>query len=308
MACRRRSSDGWRARWGAAGTRAAKLPAGSASPAGGADELAQPNPSGATARLRRDPFHPAPSSPKPSPMPEHALITGAASGIGLAAAQRLAGGGARLTLVDRDAAALARVDLPCPVTRLTGDVADESFWIAAQGRLAPLDLAVVNAGVAGAGAIADLSFAEWRRILAVNLDGAFLTLRAALNAMTDGGAIVAVASATGLKAEAGTAAYGASKAALLHLVRIAAKEAAPRRIRVNAIAPAGVETPVWDAVPRFAARVAAVGRAAAFAEAAAPLGRFARPEEIAAQIAFLLSDSAATITGATLTSDGGYLL
>jgi 2-keto-3-deoxy-L-fuconate dehydrogenase len=165
--------------------------------------------------------------------------------------------------------------------------------------------------VAGAGPISDLSFPEWRRILSINLDGAFLTLRAALRAMRNGGAIVATASAAGLKAEAGVAAYGASKAALLHLVKVAAKEAAPRRIRVNAIAPAGVETPVWDAVPMFADRAEAIGRDAAFAELAAmatPLGRYAKANEVAAQIAWLLSDEAALITGATLVSDGGYTL
>ena len=165
--------------------------------------------------------------------------------------------------------------------------------------------------MAGAGVIADLDFAEWRRILSVNLDGAFLTLRAALRAMADGGAIVATASAAGIKAEVGVAAYGASKAALIHLVKVAAKEAAARRIRVNAIAPAGVETPVWDAIPMFANRVAAVGRDAAFAEMAAmatPLGRYAKAEEIAAQIGFLLSDAAALVTGSCLLSDGGYTL
>ncbi len=136
-------------------------------------------------------------------------------------------------------------------------------------------------------------------------------LRAALRAMADGGAIVAVASAAGVKPEVGTAAYGASKAALIHLTKVAAKEGAPRRIRVNAIAPAGVETPVWDAVPMFADRVTAIGRDAAFAELAAmgtPLGRYAKADEIAAQIAFLLSDDAATITGSVLLSDGGYTL
>ena len=242
----------------------------------------------------------------------HILVTGAASGIGLATARHLAAEGARrLVLVDRHAAALAAIDLPCTLDLLPGDVADEAFWDAAAPYLAGIDGAVVNAGVAGAGVIADLDFAEWRRILSVNLDGAFLTLRAALRAMADGGAIVATASAAGIKAEVGVAAYGASKAALIHLVKVAAKEAAARRIRVNAIAPAGVETPVWDAIPMFANRVAAVGRDAAFAEMAAmatPLGHYAKAEEIAAQIGFLLSDAAALVTGSCLLSDGGYTL
>lgn len=241
-----------------------------------------------------------------------ALVTGAASGIGRAVAERLAAdGAARLVLVDVGTVGLERVEVGCPVIRLTGSVADAAFWDEAASALPSLDLAVVNAGVAGAGTIVDLPFVEWRRILSVNLDGAFLTLRAALRAMRDGGAIVATASAAGLKAEAGVAAYGASKAALLHLVKVAAKEAAPRRIRVNAIAPAGVETPVWNTVPMFAERAMAVGRDAAFAELAAmgtPLGRYAKAEEVAAQIAFLLSEDAALVTGTTLVADGGYLL
>lgn len=240
-----------------------------------------------------------------------ALVTGAASGIGLATATRLAGDGATLILVDRDAAGLDAIDLPRVAARLAGDVADDGFWDEAAPALAGIDAAVINAGIAGAGAIIGLALAEWRRILSVNLDGAFLTLRAAMRAMTAGGSIVAVASATGIKAEAGTAAYGTSKAALIHLAKIAAKEGAAKGIRVNAIAPGGVETPVWDAVPMFTARVAELGRAAAFAEMArhaTPLGRYAGPEEIAGQIAFLLSDAAAYMTGTVLVSDGGYTL
>lgn len=236
-----------------------------------------------------------------------ALITGASSGIGLAVAQHLAANGAaKLILVDRD----PLPDLPCEAIAAQGDIRDEAFWDSLD--LANLDHAVINAGVAGAGLIADLAYDEWRRILSVNLDGAFLTLRAAMRAMKGrGGSIVLTASAAGVKAEPGIAAYGASKAALLHLAKIAAKEGAKDKIRVNAIAPAGVETPVWDVIPMFAARAAEIGRDAAFAEMArlaTPLGRYAKPQEIAAQIAFLLSDDAALITGSTLLSDGGYTL
>ena len=238
------------------------------------------------------------------------LITGAASGIGLATAETLAAHGCeRLILCDLDAKALDAVHIDCGVARLAGDVADEQYW--EQASLGAIDGAVVNAGVAGAGQIADLDFAEWRRILSVNLDGAFLTFRAAMRAIRDGGSIVAVASASGLKAEPGVSAYGASKAGLIQLAKVAAKEGAPRGIRVNAIAPGGVETPVWDAVPMFADRAAEIGRDAAFAEMASlatPIGRYAKPEEIAEQIAFLLSDRSATVTGAVLVSDGGYTL
>ena len=239
-----------------------------------------------------------------------ALVTGAASGIGKAVAEHLAtNGAARLILIDRDAAALDTLTLDCSTDRVASDVSDEALWDRID--LTNLDLAVVNAGVAGASPIATHDYAEWRRILGINLDGAFLTLRASLRAIRDGGAIVAIASASGIKPEPGVAAYGASKAALIHLTKVAAKEAAPRRIRVNAIAPAGVETPVWDAVPMFADRAQAIGRDAAFAELASmatPLGRYAKPEEIAEQVAFLLSDAAALITGSVLVTDGGYLL
>jgi NAD(P)-dependent dehydrogenase (short-subunit alcohol dehydrogenase family) len=129
--------------------------------------------------------------------------------------------------------------------------------------------------------------------------------------MRDDGSIVTVASAAGLKPEPGVAAYGASKAGLIQLTKVAAKEAASRRVRINAIAPGGVETPVWDAVPMFADRAKVIGRDAAFAELAemaTPIGRYATADEIAGQIAFLLSDAAATITGAVLVTDGGYTL
>lgn len=243
-----------------------------------------------------------------------ALITGAASGIGRAAAEHLASQGAkRLILVDRDGDSLERLVLPpCETSLCFGDVRDEALWDAVEAELGQLDHAVINAGVAGASAIADHDFDQWRYILSVNLDGAFLTLRAAMRAMKGrGGSIVLTASAAGVKAEPGVAAYGCAKAALIHLAKVAAKEGAADGIRVNAIAPAGVETPVWDAVPMFAQRAAEIGHDAAFAEMAriaTPLGRYAKADEVAAQIAFLLGEHSALTTGTVLLSDGGYTL
>ncbi|MEQ7872962.1 SDR family oxidoreductase [Sphingomonas sp. ASV193] len=230
------------------------------------------------------------------------LVTGAASGIGAACAARLAAAGHRLVLVDRAA-------IGGPHAAHRGDVADPAFWQALP--LPALDGAVLCAGVSGAGTIAAFGFDDWRRVLSVNLDGMFLSLKAALGAVRDGGSIVALASVSGIKAEAGTAAYGASKAGVIQLVKVAAKEAAARGVRVNALAPGGVDTPMWDSMPFFAGLVEeAGGRDAAIAAmaGATPLGRYASADEIAAQAEFLLGEAAATITGAVLVGDGGYSL
>lgn len=240
-----------------------------------------------------------------------ALITGAASGIGAACALWLARHGAdRLVLVDRDEARLAGLDLPCDIAAYPGDVADPALWERMEAEAGRIDHAVINAGIALGGPIAECSLEDWRKTLSVNLDGAFLALRTALRLMPDGGSAVLTSSVSGLKAEPGTAPYGASKAALIQLARVAAKEAAPRRIRVNAIAPGGVDTPIWDALPFFQDMVAQTGSREGAIEATAkmatPLARFASAEEIAGQIGFLLSDMAANVTGTALVSDGGY--
>ena len=243
-----------------------------------------------------------------------ALVTGAASGIGAATARLLAERGAsHLVLSDLNASALEAFDVDCGVTRIAGDVGDEGHWRDVEPYLAQLDLAVLNAGVASGSPIAETEFAEWRRVLGTNLDGAFLSLRATMRQIREGGSIVLTASISGVKAEPGTAAYGASKAGVIQLARVAAKEGAPRGVRVNAIAPGGVDTPIWDQTPFFQDLVAQhqgnrAEALAAMARMATPLGRFSSSEEIAAQICFLLSDAAATITGTVLASDGGYSL
>jgi NAD(P)-dependent dehydrogenase (short-subunit alcohol dehydrogenase family) len=242
------------------------------------------------------------------------LITGAASGIGRSTAELLHAQGHQLVLVD-----LAELDGVLSgndkVIRLQGSVANEQFWADNSAELDGLTHAVVNAGVSSGGPIDQLDFAEWRRVMAVNLDGAFLTLRAALRALKASSgprSVVLTASVSGMKAEPGIAAYGASKAAVIQLAKVAAKEVAAEGIRVNAIAPGGVDTPIWDSMAFFEQMVAAEGSReaaiGAMAKMATPLGRYALPSEIAVQIAFLLSDAAATITGAVLTSDGGYSL
>ncbi|MEW4448489.1 SDR family oxidoreductase [Qipengyuania sp. JC766] len=242
-----------------------------------------------------------------------ALVTGAASGIGAACARWLDRHGiGRLVLVDRDREGLDALDLGCTVEAHGADVADPDFWSTLEGSIGRLDHAVVNAGIGEGGPMAEQSFTDWRRVMAVNLDGAFLTLGTALRRMQagDGGSIVLTASVTGMKPVPGIGAYGVSKAAVAHMARIAAAENTGKGIRVNAIAPGGVDTNIWNSSPQFLAGVEAHGRDATLQAMAAttPRGRFATPDELAREIGFLLSDAAANVTGTVLVSDGGFTL
>ena len=247
------------------------------------------------------------------------LVTGAASGIGAAFARRAAGeGAAGLALLDRNGDGLAALaeSLEGPSVTAAGDVGDAAVWSRFEADIAArfgrVDLALAGAGIGHAMApIAELDPEAWSRVIGVNLTGVFLTLRTSLRLMAEGGAIILIASSMGVKPSANTAGYGASKAALIHLAKIAALEAAPRGIRVNAISPGGVETPIFREQAFFGALVGQTGsERGAFDALAArtPLGRYASAEETAGLIAFLMSDEAAQITGANLIADAGMTL
>jgi NAD(P)-dependent dehydrogenase (short-subunit alcohol dehydrogenase family) len=247
----------------------------------------------------------------------HALVTGAASGIGRATALWLAEAGvAGLVLDDTDADGLAALDPGCEVRREVGDVADPALWERIEAGTPRLDHAVLNAGVPPAGvAVADMSAQQWRRVLGTNLDGAFHGLRCALRLMRRGagGSVVLTSSVAGVRPMESTADYGAAKAGLTHLARVAALENAAHGIRVNVVVPGSVDTGIWDAQDGFRRTVADHDgdRAAVVARMGAlntPRGRWARPEEIADSIGFLLSNLAANVTGASLVSDGGISL
>ena len=252
-----------------------------------------------------------------------ALVSGAASGIGAACARLLAAHGAAVVCTDvaaEGAAATARA-IEAAGGRATAralDVTDEGAWDAALAHAVEahgaLDVVVNSAGISFGRPLTDTTLAEWRRVMAINLDGAFLGTRAAvalMRARGGAGSIVNVSSASGIKAAPGAAAYSASKAALTMLARVAAKECAGAglRVRVNTVSPAGVRTPMWEGMPFFRDLVERTGSAegawAALAETS-PFGRFATADEVAHAALYLASDEAAYVTGADLVVDGGF--
>ena len=163
--------------------------------------------------------------------------------------------------------------------------------------------------------LTETGFEEWRRILSINLDGAFLGLRTSLRAMKAGGqgkSVVLTASAVALKPVPNTAAYGTSKAAVAHLARVAAAEHLADGIRVNAVAPGRVDTPIWTKTDNFKAMAEKLGSREAALEAIGNAtgveSQFTSVEVMARQIGWLLSDEAENITGVVLASDGGYTL
>ena len=240
-----------------------------------------------------------------------AVVTGAGSGIGRAVAARLAHEGAAVAAYDVAGdnldTTMASIEEAGGTGGLLCDVtSEESVAAAVAGtveRLGPPDVVCNVAGIGGFFHTVDMPLDRWERILAVNLTGPFLVCRSTLPYMVDrGGSIVNVASNTALMGQAYSAAYCASKAGVLMLSKALAAEYLSRRVRVNVVAPGGVDTPLIgsfdlpeEADPRVLSRIMT------------PLG-FSTPAEIAASVAFLASEESSYTTGAVLSVDGGITI
>jgi 3alpha(or 20beta)-hydroxysteroid dehydrogenase len=235
-----------------------------------------------------------------------AVITGAARGQGEAEAHLFADEGALLVLVDLD----QRVDqvadrLRGTAVAVVGDIATEDTWKCVVGkaieRWGRIDALVNNAGILGHAAILDLDVTDFRRVLDVNLIGPFLGIKhvAPVMASTGGGSIVNTSSVAGILPRAGTAAYASSKFALRGLTRTAALELGALGIRVNSIHPGGVQTTMMT--DAGAGHSIDPGTALSWV----PLGRAARPEEVAKLALFLCSEDSSYATGAEFVLDGG---
>ena len=243
-----------------------------------------------------------------TPSPKVAVVTGGARGIGLAVGQWFLDHGHKVALIDVDGETLSKTEVKLArsddVLCIQADVSQpDQVKQAAQKvmtRWGRADALVNNAGVAVFKPVLETSFEEWRQVLGTNLDGAFLCSQAfgAIMAQQMSGAIVNIASISGLRASTLRVAYGTSKAALIHLTKQYAAELGNYGVRVNTVCPGPVETEMAKLVHSVAIRSDYIDTI--------PLGRYGSPQEMAQTVGFLCSDQASYINGQFLAVDGGF--
>lgn len=232
------------------------------------------------------------------------VVTGGASGIGLAVSRRIVNEGGSVVVGDRDEKALAAVAAelgPAAATVVTDVAVEEDverLVDRAVDQFGRLDVAVANAGVSAVSRLVDTDLADWSRVLDVNLTGPFLTIKHAARRMIDGGAIVVTASLSAVQPGHGMAAYCSSKAGVAMLAQVAALELGSAGIRVNAVGPGLVRTGLTEGAFHFS------GVVEEFVDNT-PLGRPGDVDEVAAVVAFLASDEATYVSGSLYLVDGG---
>ncbi len=235
---------------------------------------------------------------------KNAVITGGASGIGLATVRRFVAEGARVMIGDINAEAAATVagEIGPSVRGRRCDVSDEAdveaLFQHAEDELGPLDIAFANAGIGSFAPIVDTDVGEWKRVVDVNLIGPLVTMKHAARRMRPGGSIVATSSLNAVQASNGMSAYCATKAGLAMLVQVAALELGPGGIRVNAIAPGLVRTPLTDAMWLLPSIVEDF-------DENAPLETQTSAEDVASLVTFLASDESTSISGTLQLIDRG---
>jgi 3-oxoacyl-[acyl-carrier protein] reductase len=237
-----------------------------------------------------------------------ALITGANGGIPRATAALFRSLGAHLVLTDLDPMAIEAFAEGLPpsearilVTRADVTQAHEiDAAMAMAGReFGGIDILVTGAGLYVEQEVASMTDADWRRTVAVNLDGVFHACRAAMLLLREGGSIINIASMAGHRGSVRHAHYAACKAAVLAFTRSLVHEVSPRRIRANCVSPGIIATPMTEAI---------MAQNGASLIAATPMRRFGTPDEVASVIAFLASDAAAFVTGETIHINGGLYM
>jgi NAD(P)-dependent dehydrogenase (short-subunit alcohol dehydrogenase family) len=244
------------------------------------------------------------------------LITGAASGIGAATARVLAREGAKLVLTDLDDAAGQRLATETGSVYLHHDVTDDAAWpdvvATCEQRFGRLDILVANAGIGIMGPAIEMSLADWRRQMAINVDGVFLSVKYCIPAMRrarEGGSIIMMSSVAGLRGSPILAGYCATKGGVRLFAKSIAMECAQAGdgIRVNSVHPGIIDTPIWGKIPNGGGQLGhnSPMRAEELARAGAPLGRAGQAQDIANGVLFLASDASSYMTGAEIVIDGG---